>query len=66
MLIVRGKTAINIDALKFFRYDGGDFDQKLNFGDVVQLKTEKAAQVFAEIIEAYERGAKVYRIEEPI
>ena len=78
MLVVKNKTAINLDAFKCFYYYDGDYDgdpdaslifaEKGTADDETRciLHVKEPAQVWKEILVAYERGAKVYRIEEPI
>lgn len=64
MLIVKGQTAINIDACKIIRAEENLFEPKIIFDDAFGIGAKKPAQALKEILEAYERGAKVYRIEE--
>lgn len=63
MLIVKGQIAINVSACKIIRADEDPFQPKLIFDESFNVGAKKPAQALNEILEAYERGAKVFRLE---
>ena len=64
MLIVKGKTAINIDAVKIIRADEDVFSPKIVFDEAFNIGAKKPAQALEQILTEYERGAKVFRLKE--
>lgn len=64
MLIVKGKVAINVDGCKIIRAEENLFEPKIIFDDSFSIGAKKPAQALNEILEAYERGAKIFRLKE--
>ena len=62
MIIIKGETAINIAACKIIRADEDVFLPKIVFDESFNIRAPRPAQALEEIIKAYERGEKVYRL----